>query len=430
VRERGKDGDVDGDTVFAIASNTKAFIGTLVAVLEQEQKLSLDDRVKDRLPWFKTWDPYVTQEMRIRDLVTHRSGLDRWAGDLVWIGSPIDTRTLLSRLPRLPAKWGLREHFGYCNLMFVVAGEVLREVTGKPWDALVAERFLEPIGMKRTTTSVAALAKQGNVATPHSRQGDADVVDVYLPVDNAGAAAAINSSAADMARWMLVHLENGSIDGEQIVPPEAIAATRVPHTLIPLRPDDKLGRHFQAYGLGWFMYDYKGRTVLTHGGGLPGMTSRVLMVPEERLGVVVLTNSETPASAIIAMLVADGYLGGEAIDHLGPAVAATKAAREEDKASVGDVVPAKAVKGTFKNPLLGRAVVGDPDGLLELRLPDHGGLDCPLTPRSGETYRCEWSNPIFGASDVTFELKRGRAVGLKFKVRPDFVDPLEYTFTK
>jgi CubicO group peptidase (beta-lactamase class C family) len=431
VRERGKDAAVDADTVFAIASNTKAFIGTALALLAHEKKLDLDDRVKDRLPWFKTWDPQTTKEMRVRDLVSHRSGLDTWAGDLVWIGSKVDTRTLLSRLPSLPAKSGLRGAYGYSNIMFVVAGEVIAAVTGKPWDAVVTQRLLAPIGMNRTSTSLAALAQQDNVATPHAKHGDADVVDRYLSVDNAGAAGALNSSVADMSRWLLVQLGDGSIDGKQIVPPEVVRATRVPHTPVPLRPDDPLGRHLQAYGLGWFLYDYRGRGVVTHGGGLPGMTSQVLMVPEEKLGVVVLTNSESGASGIIALEVVDDYLADEPTDHLARVLARQKGKAEPEVAAPeGEPLPAKAIQGTYKNALLGRAIVGDVQGVLELRLPDHGGLDCPLRPKAGPVYGCKWSNPIFGESDVEFDVARGRAVGLKFKVRPQFIDPLEYAFRR
>jgi CubicO group peptidase (beta-lactamase class C family) len=430
VRERGKPDAVDADTVFAIASNTKAFIGTVLALLDHEKALDLDDRVKDRLPWFQTWDALTTKEMRVRDLVTHRSGLDTWAGDLVWIGSKIETRTLLSRLPSLPAKSGLRGSYGYSNIMFVVAGEVIAAVTGKSWDAVVSERLLQPIGMKRTTTSVAALAEQDNVATPHSKVGESDVIDQYLSVDNAGAAGALNSSASDMARWVLVQLGEGTIDGKTIVPVEVVRATRVAHTPVPLAHDDALGRHLQAYGLGWFLYDYRGRGVVTHGGGLPGMTSQVLMVPDERLGVVVLTNSESAASGVIALEVVDAFIAEEPTDHLARVLARQRNAKPKEKSEppAGDPLPANAVRGNYKNPLLGRATITEAKGVLELRLPDHGGLDCPLRPKAGTVYACTWSNPIYGESEVHFDVTRGRAVGMRFKVRPEFIDPLEYRF--
>jgi CubicO group peptidase (beta-lactamase class C family) len=446
VRERGKREPVDADTSFAIASNTKAFVGTTLALLDHEKTLDLDDRVADRLPWFRTWNACTTGEMRVRDLVTHRSGLDTWAGDLIWIGSNIDTKTLLSRLRHLPAS-GLRQKYGYSNLMFVVAGEVIREVTGKPWDAVVRARLLDPIRMTRTTTSLAAIAELDNVATPHARHGEVDEIDVYLPVDNAGAAGALNSTAADMGRWLRVQLGEGRIDGTQIVPPEVLAATRVPHTPMPLGKNDALGRHFQAYGLGWVLHDYRGRGVVTHGGGLPGMTSRVMMVPEEGLGVVVLTNSESPASFLVAIEVVDAFLGGATQDHLATAQARqrSQAAAQPERstvphdngASAADPLEATALRGTYRSPLLGRAIVqpsaGDSAGI-QLRLPDHGGLQCALKSVSGRTFSCAWDNEIFGVSEVHFEVRgsgrSARATGLRFRVRPEFVDPLEYAFTR
>lgn len=449
VRERGKDGAVDADTSFAIASNTKAFIGTTLALLDHDEALDLDDRVVDRLPWFRTWNEHTTAQMRVRDLVTHRSGLDTWAGDLVWIGSSIDRRTLLSRLRHLPAA-GLREKYGYSNLMFVVAGEVIAAVTGKPWDAVVKARLLDPIGMTRTTTSLAPLAEMDNVATPHAKHGDEDVVDVYLPLDNAGAAGAMNSTAADMARWLRVQLGDGRIDGKEIVPKSVLAATRVPHTPIPLPAEDPYGRHLQAYGLGWVLYDYRGHGVVTHSGGLPGMTSRVMMVPEAGIGVVVLTNSESAASLLVAIDVVDALLGGPTTDHLAAALERKKAAEAKAKAHAetdtktdtktdGEPLAPAAVAGSYRSPLLGRAIVEaapeDPSAL-RLTLPDHGGLKCPLRPAHGSIFTCTWDNRIFGESEVTFDHpaakagRRARVTGLRFKVRPEFIDPLEYTFTR
>lgn len=439
VLERGKAGAIDENTVFAIASNTKAFVATTLAWLAHEGELSLDDRVVDRLQGFRAWDPYTTKEMRLRDLVSHRSGLDTWAGDLMWIGAKIDTATLLSRLPELEPKGGLRSGYGYSNLMFVVAGEVIRSVTGKPWDTVVRERLLQPLGMQRTSTTVRALAEQDNVATPHAETDDGQRIVAYLDLDAAGAAGSLNSSVADMALWLRVQLDEGRLGDREIVPAEVIAQTRVPHTPIPLTPDDTAPvlRHLAAYGLGWFLYDYRGRLVVTHSGGLPGMTSRVAMVPEEGIGVVVLTNSESPASSLLAYDVLDGYLGGPEVDHLARAQEraakkeAEKGEAEEEPVEAGNpALESRAYRGTYRNPLLGRAEVVDDDGALGLRLPDHGGLDCPLSPVQKNVFRCRWSDPIFGHSDVTFDVERKRAVGLRFQVRPGFIDPLEYRFER
>ncbi len=442
LREQGKNEAVDEDTVFAIASNTKAFLATAVGLLVDEGKIAWDDRVADRLPGFSTWDPHTTKELRVRDLLAHRSGLATWAGDTAWIGSKIDTAGMMAALPNVQADYGLRERYGYTNLMFMVAGEVIRAITGKAWDEVVRARILEPLKMTRTTTSVAQLREQDNVAAPHmpNPAGDGAIVIPYLPVDAAGASAALNSSAADMAQWLRLQLGEGELDGQRIIPKTVIEALRAPHTPIPVPPSAlRPGQHFVMYGLGWFLYDYHGRKVVTHGGGLPGMTSRVGLVPEEGLGVVVLTNSETSASGFLFMMVMDAYLGLAPTDYV--ALAEKRKAETEAKKKgeeppapkaqpIERSIPTKSYAGTYENALLGRAVVTEAAGELRMTLPDHGGLDCPLEHTDADAFGCTWSNPIFGESQVPFEIRKGKAAKLRFRVRPEFIDPLEYVFVR
>lgn len=437
LREQGKPDPVDEHTVFAIASNTKAFLATLVGMLVDEGELGWDDRVVDHLPKFRAWDEYTTREIRVEDLLAHRSGLATWAGDVAWLGSKIDTAGMMAALEHVEASWGLRRRYGYSNLMFMVAGEVIRAITGQGWDAMLRARILDPLEMTRTSTSVEGLAGQENVATPHIPDPDGEGMTTipYLNVDAAGASAALNSSAADMARWLQLQLANGQYEGKQLVPAKVIETLRVPQTALQV-PDAGLlpGQHFVLYGLGWFLYDYHGRKVVTHGGGLFGMTSRVGMVPEEGLGVVVLTNSESSASVYLFMEIMDAFLGVESLDFV---------ARERERKAEADAAkkaledpsgepsaPPKAYAGTYRNPLLGRAEVSLENDGLHVRLPDHGGLDCPLRHVGADVFDCEWSNPIYGTSRIPFEVKKGKATQLKFRVRPSFVDPLEYTFTQ
>jgi CubicO group peptidase (beta-lactamase class C family) len=443
VRERGKPGAIDEHTTFAIASNTKAFLATIVAQLVHEKKLDWDDPALKHLPKLKLWDEHATKDIRVRDLLSHRSGLDTWAGDTAWIGSKIDTAGMMAALQHVTPGAGLRSRYGYTNLMFMVAGEVIRAVTGKSWEQEVRERILEPAGMKRTTTSVSQLPKQDNVAAPHMpnpKNEEELIVIPYLNVDAAGASAALNSSAADMAQWLKLQLGNGTLDGAQLFDPKVVEALHQPHTPIRI-PKDRLadGQHFVVYGLGWFMYDYHGRQVVTHGGGLPGMTSRVGLVPEEGLGVVVLTNSETSASAYLFMELMDAYLGVAPTDRIAKQEerkAEAEKKKQEAKSGAGKAEPAKPsfappkYAGTFRNPLLGRAHVTEKDGALSLDLPDHGGLKCPLVHKDADTFDCTWVDPIFGSSKVAFTARKTSVTSLSFRVRPEFIDPLKYEFKK
>lgn len=439
VLEQGKDAAVDEHTVFAIASNTKAFTATLVGMLAAEGALSWDDHVRQHLPTLQTWDEATTAELRVRDLVTHRSGLETWAGDLAWIGSSIDAPTLLTKLPHVKGSTGLRSRYGYSNLMFAVAGAVIEAVSGKSWAEQVKARLLEPLGMERTTVSVSDLSGQDNVAAPHmpatEDEGAPLIVVPYLDVDAAAPAAALNSSAADMARWLRAQLAEGRLGDQPVIPPEIVEDLWTPQTVFPapigaMRPT----QHFLLVGSGWFTYDYGGRRVVTHSGGLPGMTSRVVLVPEERLGVVVLTNSETSAATFLGYEVVDAVLEQGPYDYVAMAKE-RKAAAAEPEAQSAEGAPTEAAlkpeayAGRYREALLGRAEVEAADGALRLTLPDHGGLSCPLAHHDGEVFDCVWSDPIFGRSEVAFEVEGRKAKGLRFRVRPAFIDPLEYHFT-
>ena len=208
VRRVGAPDAVDVDTLFGIASNTKAFTCAAISILAEDGKLDWDDPVTKHLPDFRMYDPWVTRELTLRDLVTHRSGLGLGQGDLVWWPATDFTRREIVRAVRLlkPAS-SLRSRYAYSNVMYVVAGEVVTQVAGRGWDDLLRARIFGPLGMSRTNTSVSTPAV--NVASPHLELGGAAKPIAPMAFDNCGAAGAINSSASDMARWLRMLLECG-----------------------------------------------------------------------------------------------------------------------------------------------------------------------------------------------------------------------------
>jgi CubicO group peptidase (beta-lactamase class C family) len=434
VRSKSKREPVDPDTVFAIASNTKAFAATLVGLLVEEGKVGWEDEVVKHLPDMVLWNQQATKHMRVKDLLSHRSGLATWAGDLAWIGSRATVADVMAKLRHVPARNELHETFGYCNLMFVVAGELLRVRTGKQWDEMLRERVFEPLGMKRTTTRIKGIDGQANVAAPHMKVDGEWRELPWLDVDAVGPAASINSSVADLSKWLLLQLGEGEYAGKRVIPAAAVTDLRVAVTPMRLPKKDMLDppRHFNAYGLGWFLADYRGRLLVSHGGGLPGMTSQVVLVPDEELGVVVLTNSESEASVVVAQMVVDRFLVGAAVrDYV--AFVRDRGSKEEPKKLVAPPTsngpPLDRFAGTYENELLGRVrVTIAPEPRLEAV--DHGRLSCPLVRTGRDTFECTWTEPMFETSTVRFETSGGRAQALSFTVRPDFVDPLEYRFTR
>ena len=237
VREIGKPGRVDENTLFAIASNTKAFTATAVTMLAVQNKLSLNDLVTRYLPDWQLSDPWATREATLRDLLTHRMGYLTWQGDLVWYGSTYDRAEVIRRMRYLKPATSFRSAYGYSNYGFLTAGEIVAKVSGVSWDEFVRDHFFEPLGMTRTNTSVTALAGADNVAMPHTKIDDSIVVVPYRNVDNVGGAATINSSVADMSRWIRLQLANGMWNRRQLVDSTAIRLTRTPQFTLPITLD-------------------------------------------------------------------------------------------------------------------------------------------------------------------------------------------------
>lgn len=309
VRERGKPELVDAHTLFAIASNTKAFTAAALAILVDEKKIAWNDRVAERLPWFQMSDPYVTREMSIRDLLVHRSGLGLGAGDLLfWPPTTYTTEDVVRRLRFVPLNTSFRANYAYDNVLYAVAELTLREVAGQPWSAFVRERIFAPVGMSDSKTSASDLRPGDNVATGHAKFDFTELRPVpQMAWDNNLAAGGIQSSVHDLAKWLLVQLDGGRLpkgdDGKDrrlfsearqremwsLVTPMPIGPPSV-RALAPLVPN------FRGYGLGWNVNDYRGKKIVSHSGGWPGQVSRVTLVPEAKLGIVVLTNQEEGAA--------------------------------------------------------------------------------------------------------------------------------------
>ena len=258
VKEVGRPDLVDEHTLFAVGSTSKAFTTAALGMLVDEGKLDWDDRVVEGLSGFRLYDPYVTREMRIRDLVTHRSGLSR-ADRLWYVGYPREE--VLRRIRFHEPTWSFRTHYGYQNIMFLAAGQIIPEVTGTSWDDFVDRRIFTPLGMERSNTSVTALEGDANVATPHMLVEGEPVPIRYRNIDNVGPAGSINSSTAEMARWVRLHLGGGVFEGRRLLKEETVAEIHSPQTVMPIDEDIRElypTTHFRAYGFGWYLQDHRG----------------------------------------------------------------------------------------------------------------------------------------------------------------------------
>ncbi|MFW5951593.1 MAG: serine hydrolase, partial [Gemmatimonadota bacterium] len=434
VRDLRTGGEVDEHTLFAIASNTKAFTAAALAILVDEGELSWDDRVREHLPWFRLYDPYVTEDLRIRDLLSHRSGLGTFSGDLLWYGTHYDAEEVVRRARHVPQANPFRGGYGYSNLMFIAAGEVVRAVSGEPWDAFVRRRILEPLGMERTVLSTDSLVSRANVATPHGPWEGEVVAFPWYNWDAMGAAGGIISSVAEMAEWLELQLDRGVLaPGDTLFSPRRSWEMWTVHTPLAVSPGYQElypTTHFRGYGLGWSLNDYKGRKVVSHGGGYDGMFSRVVLVPEEELGAVVLTNSMTGVTTAITNRVLDLYLGGDQRDWSELLRERAERADAREAARRAEVVertiegtdpslPLDAYTGTYGGAMYGEAEVTREDGGLVLRLLPNPDLVADLEHLQLDTWVIEWRRPFpwFGKGVAQFLTNpAGEVVELKLDV--------------
>lgn len=422
VRELGKPEKVDENTVFAIASNSKAFTTAAIAILIDEGKIGgWDDKVSKYLPEFRLYDPYVSENVTLRDLVSHRVGLDTFSGDLLWYETTYKEDEILRRLQFLKPVRGFRSGYGYQNLMYIVAGKVVEKVSGKTWGQFITEKILQPLGMSRTTTTISDL--KDNAAFPHNESGGKLRVLHRGNVDGAAAAAALNSSVADITKWIRLQLGKGEYEGKRVFSAKQAWEMHQPAVILPISEAaarNMPSRHFNLYALGWGVFDYQGRKIVTHSGGLDGMLSRTVLIPEENLGFVILTNGESAAFNIMYNKMRDVFTDAPKRDYnaetLKNTAAAKKSEAEEnakiDAARVKNTKPSLAISnyaGTYSSEMYGDVTIAEENGKLVLRMLPAPNFVADLEPWHYDTFRIKWRPTVsynFPRGFVTFTIDK------------------------
>lgn len=438
---------VDENTLFALASNTKAFTATALAMLVDQGKIKWDDRVTDYLPWFKMYDPYVTNAFTIRDLLSHRSGLETFSGDLLWYGSNYSRKEVISRARFLKPAYGFREHFGYSNIMFIAAGEIIPAVTGQSWDEFVAENILKPLEMNRSLLHVSELKNTSNVAQPHTKVGDNMQVIEWLDWNNMAPAGSLISSVSDMAKWLQMNLGSGIYRNDTLLSARRIFELQSSNTLINVSEGSVMmfpGTHFKAYGMGWSLMDYQGRKVVSHNGGYDGMISQTVLIPEENIGFVIVTNANSSLYYPMMYKTLDVLLNNpEEKDWSKMILERVKKNEIASEKTKSETVAARnkqskpslemdAYKGFYGCSLYDSLKVDNENGKLFLQFMRSPGLSGELNHWQYDTYEIEFKAfPSLPKGLVTFKLSRdGKIEGLEvFVDNPDF-DFTEFEFKK
>lgn len=376
VRELGKQTPVDEQTLFGIASNSKAFTAAALAILIDEGKLDWDDKVVDLLDNFRLYDPYATAELTVKDLLVHRSGLGLGAGDLLhWPPSDYTPSEIAYRLRFIKPTTSFRSTYNYDNVLYLVAGQVVEKVSGMSWHDFVAQRIFAPLGMKRASTRIPAFEKDPNHIHPHAVLEDKLQTVPLLGFDNVAPAGSINACVAELTAWVKVQLAKGALGPEEGAPRLfSEARSREMHTAvtpIPMgEPPPELAAsraNFRAYALGWDTRDFRGKKMVYHNGGLLGQVSKISLLPELNLGVVVLTNQQASGICeVITYQLFDHYLGvgdgpdwAVAFDTVIKRRNSERATEEAERdaarnAAVGPSLPLASYAGTYTDAWYGK----------------------------------------------------------------------------
>jgi CubicO group peptidase (beta-lactamase class C family) len=413
VREAGKAGDVDADTLFGIGSNTKAFTVAALAMLVDEGKLDWDDKVIDHLPAFRLYDPVVTREFTVRDLLTHRSGLGLGAGDLMLFPHTDFSRDeIIHNLRYLKPATSFRSAFAYDNLLYIVAGQLIPAITGLSWEDFVQSRILDRLATG-CVVNLARAAGKGNIASPHVvalGRAAAIAPDTGQALDPAGS---IQCGARGMAAWMAVQLDEGRMAGG----PPLFSETQhrqmwTPQTIMAASPSTAaLTRtHFRDYGLGWTLEDYDGFERVWHTGGLVGMVSYVSLLPEQHVGIVVLTNQQSGgAIASLVQDLTDRFVGAPPRDWIAfwseaeakrdrEAAAAERAAPHRGEAGAAPVAPPLgAYVGVYHDRWRGDAAVRLTGGHLRLAFSRTKDMSGDLEPFKDNLFIVRWDDRSLAA---------------------------------
>ncbi|NEX91950.1 serine hydrolase [Caulobacter sp. 17J65-9] len=444
VRKLGSPEPVAPDTLFAVASNTKAMTAAALAILVDEGKLSWDEPVVRRLPEFAMYDPATTQAMTVRDLLTHRSGLPLGAGDLmIWPTTTHTRAEVVHGLRYLAPVRGFRTGYDYDNVLYVTAGQLIERVTGTSWESFVTERVLRPAGMAHAVPAP-SLVSTADIAARHARlggpvygMGEMRVVE-RQETDSFAPAGGVQAGARDMAAWLHIQLARGlGPDGKSVWSEIQSNEMWAPQTLIGTSAGptaDEPGRSlFATYALGWQVFDWRGERVVAHGGAMNGQLTATAMIPGRGVGITVLTNAEeVGVQNGLRNALLDRLMGAPAFDWAAyyrnrgqtrrEAALATLKAADTGKPVGGPTAPLARYAGLYRDPWYGDLEVRrDGEGLKVafLKTPAFQG---PLEPWGPDAFRTRFTDPTVEDAVLTFAVKRGRPVEVTAKAFSPLAD--------
>lgn len=435
LRHVQQDDPVDENTLFMIASNTKAFVGTSLAMLDYEGECDLSDKVVDWVPGFRMYDPCETKEVNINDVLSHRLGLQTFQGDFMYFYSNLTKPEVYEKFPMIVPQNGFREKYGYCNAGYFWAGEVIESITGEDWNIFIEDNILKPLDMDNTLMLSEKLYQAKNLAAAHTLQDGELTAFPHTKIDVIGPAASMSSSVADLSHWLIAQLDSGRYNGRAVIPYEAIKNTRNPRISQGRSGHVFNTSHFSLYGLGWGMKDYEGIEVISHTGGILGFVTGVNLVPELNLGIVVLTNSdENWFYEALKWEIIDAYLGLPFRDYSSTYYkfynsrqqnAHEKIAAYRDTVEMHNEpsIPLDDFIGIYHNEMYGVVEISKKGNTLAVDFEHHPDLGATLEYLDNDRFLCTYYPSRMGTEVFPFDIENGKVNSFSFKV----ADRLEHT---
>jgi CubicO group peptidase (beta-lactamase class C family) len=441
VKELGTNDKVDENTLFMIGSNSKAFTATAIAMLDADKKLSLDDKVTKWIPEFKLDNKAAGEQAIIKDLLCHRIGFKTFQGDFTYWTSNLTRSEVIEKMGHIKAMYPFRTTWGYTNAAFLTAGEIIPKVTGMQWEDFIKIKIFDPLEMKNTIALSKDFPNAPNKCSPYTMAEGKLVKIPFCSIDNLAPAGSIGSSVNDMSHWVMMQLDNGKYNGQQVVPASAIAQTRTPASILGNGGPVFNKGHFALYGLGWFLEEYCGRKIVSHTGGVNGFVTSVTLIPEEKLGILVFTNSDQNAFyEALKWEIMDAYLGNPYRNYnkfyLGSFRFQSLAAQNKDKTLKDSVtlhlqtgLPLTAYEGQYFNEVYGNMNVKMENGELKMKFSHHPDMYARLESLGGDRFYATFTDPEFSKAVFPFHVENGKVKSVTVKVA-DFVEYTPYEFVK
>ncbi|RYZ26804.1 MAG: serine hydrolase [Chitinophagaceae bacterium] len=432
---------VDENTLFMIASNTKLFTGTALALLETRQKLNLNDKVTKFFPGYRLYDSVTTQLVTIRDLLTHRIGTKTFQGDFTFWNTKLSREEIMNRMRLLKPTQIFRQDYGYCNSCYLTAGEVIPKVTGKSWEAFVEDSIVRPLGMNSTLPLSTGVEKQTNVAVPYTTSYTGTISKVpYDNWNNLAPAASIISNVSDLSHWLMMQLDSGRYNGRRILPWQVLQKTRDVNIITSSRKSPAFPMHFRGYGLGLNVADYNGRQIYWHTGGAGGMVSNVCFVPEERLGIAILTNNDNQNFfEALRYQILDAYLGVPYVNRSQQQLRGFTAGLRQQLSEISSwrarvkggkpELPLTAYTGVYTNQLNGEIAVSQIGNQLRIQFQTKPDLFATLSYMDSGEWLMEYNNIEYGIFTIRFDVANGKVRSVTTK-QNEFVEFDPYTYLK